>query len=195
MPHDQDARTTSARGRFRNQERLTNQATTRDFSEIKDLSRYNQSLKYIRILGGVKSSDACRTYLRRGEVGGGGEEFFDAINAGSPFQIQIIFLFYAYDNSFWPKHCILINIHVIPDCRWKYGGGTETRKKRRVLFDGRGQLLGIFAPCSHTRKHPLRPCADREMFIPCCSCKNYCKDRDSKIKAVALRGGCCFKRW
>lgn len=65
--------------------------------------------------------------------GEGGEEFFDAINAGSPFQIQIIFLFYAYDNSFWPTHCILINIHVIPDCRWKYGGGTEHEKEEGVI--------------------------------------------------------------
>lgn len=113
---------------------------------------------------------------------------------GSPFQIQIIFLFYAYDNSFWPTHCILINIHVIPDCRWKYGGGIKHEKEEGVIWRT-GATAGNFLSLFPYSKHPLRPCADREMFIPCCSCKNYCKDRDSKIRLwhyvadVVLKGG------
>lgn len=76
---------------------------------------------------------AEHTFEGERDGGGGEKEFSDAINAGSPFQIQIIFLFYAYDNSFWPKHCIPINIHVIPDCRWKYGGGTKHEKEEGVI--------------------------------------------------------------
>lgn len=111
----------------------------------------------------------------------------------SPISNPAIFYFQACDNTFWPKHCVRINIHVIPDCRWKMWRRYQTNEWRRV-FDRRGQLARIFAVCSQTRTS-FEACADTEMFIPCCSCKNYGKDGDSKIRLeyyeadVVLIGG------
>lgn len=111
----------------------------------------------------------------------------------SPLSNPAHLLFCACDNSFWSRHCTRINIHVIPDCRWKMWRRYPGPKGGECLTDG-GNWREFSLLVSHTRTS-FESCADTEMFIPCCSCKNYGKDRDSKIRLqhyvadVVLKGG------